>query len=106
MAVGAEAAPGREIEHDARTDGDPDAGPDLLDDRRALVPEHGGKRERPLARRLSHVAVADTGREDPHAHFARPRSPQLHLLDALRLAEGAQDGCSGRGRGHRGSLMR
>ena len=65
-----------------------DAGPDPLDDARALVPEHARRvAGRVGARRRVQVGVADAARGEAHEHLAGLRLGQVDVLDDERLAE-------------------
>ena len=61
---------------------------DLLDDARALVPEHRRRVARRIgARRRVEIGVAHAARDEPHEHLARPRLREVDLLHDERLAE-------------------
>ena len=67
------------------------AGPDGVDDARALVAEHHRQVVRPGAVHDVEVGAADAGGGDAHAHLARLRLAELDLLDAQRSAGLPQD---------------
>ena len=83
------AALGREQRHDViAADEARDARADLLDDSRALVPEHG----RRVAGRIGagsrvHVGVAYATGVQTHEHLARPRTGKIDVLHDERVAE-------------------
>ena len=67
-------------------------GPDLLDDSRALVPEHGRHRSRVNASRRVQIGVADTARSHADEELPLPRRIELELLDHERSAVLVEDG--------------
>src|SRR5436190_11769565 len=65
-----------------------DAGPDDLDDARALVPEHARRvAARVGAGRRVEIGVTDAAGDDADQRLARFRSLQLDVLDDERLPE-------------------
>lgn len=60
-----------------------DAGPDGLDDARALVAEHDGDREGDRAVDHRQIAVAESGGGDGHQHLPGARVPYLQVVDDL-----------------------
>jgi hypothetical protein len=92
-AVLALAALRREERHDvvARHDRR-NAWADLLDDARALVPEHGRRVPGRIgARGGVQIRMADAARNEPDEHLACLRLRQVDLLDDERLAELLED---------------
>jgi hypothetical protein len=72
-----------------------DAGTDLHDDARALVPEDAGEQAlRVLPRERVFVGMADAGRFQLDQHFARFRAPDLDHFDTEWFARFQGDGCS------------
>jgi hypothetical protein len=67
-----------------------DIGADRLDNSRALVPEHGGQRQRHAARTRGEVGMADADPADADEHLAGGRFRELDLLQQERRIELAQ----------------
>src|SRR4029450_2952542 len=66
---------------------------DLLDNARALVPEHGRRvAGRIGARGRVQIRVAAPARDEPDEHLACLRLRQVDLLDDERLTEPLEDG--------------
>ena len=84
-AVPARRRPGEDdlVTHAYRVDGIPD----VLDDARALVPEHHRRRSLPLALHLMEVGAADACRSDANNDVVRAGLRQVELDDLERLAD-------------------
>src|SRR3989454_2190753 len=80
-----------------------DAGADLLDDARALVAEHAGKRHGEVSGNGVQVAVADAARAEPDEDLAVARIADGERLDRERLPDGGPGG--GLGGPHGGHLL-
>ena len=95
-AVDALAALRREERDDVIADGErADAVADLLDDARALVPEHGRRVPRRVgAGRGVQIGVAHAARDEANEHLARARLGELDLAHDERRSELLEDGCS------------
>jgi hypothetical protein len=102
QAVAAVPAARRQIEQDPRARLDCNVRAEPFHDASALVPQHGGQGEIPLAVGLPDVAVTDPGGADAHERLTGAGCSKAHVLDPLGRPELAQDCGAGQYAGHLG----